>query len=481
MRDKRLKIGLIPANRGFFSDELAAKMRAETIKALTAAGADVVVPDATMTKVGCVETLDEAEKVGKMFRHADLDGILIGAMNFGDEQGVVYTLRHAGLDVPILIFGCQEEGPLTPKRSRRDSFCGLLSIGEVLRQIDTKYTVAQVPICFPRDASFKKDLAWFLGVCRVVGGVRNARYGQIGTRPDSFWTCRVDEKQLQRLGVTTVTLDLSEIIYQVKRMRTDAAVKRTMADIKRQVNTSAVPAKRLVQMAKFERAVERFVEEAKLDALAIQCWISVQDNLEICTCSTMGRLGDRGIPCACEVDVLGTLTMHSLMLASESPATLADWNNLHHKDPDLVNLWHCGVFPPSFAGTEPKMGPQTILATARDPDVCMGVVEFEMKPGPLTVGRVTQDPDGTWKAVVVEGKVERTAAKTFGAFGWTRIKGLQRLYRDVLVRHFPHHAGITQAHVGNILWEAWGNYLDFDLYTTDRHATGQYDPQLPFK
>jgi len=480
MLNKRITLGLIPANRAFFSDKLAAQMRGQAIKAIKAAGARVIVPDATMTKVGCVESLDEAEKVGKLFRQADVDGIVIGAMNFGDEQAVAHTLRRAGLDVPILVFGCQEESRLTPKLSRRDAFCGLLSIGEALRQIGMKYTVAQVPICYPSDASFKKDLAWFLGVCRVVTGVRNARYGQIGARPDAFWTCRMDEKQLQRLGVTTVTLDLSEIIARVQKMRLNAGVKRTMANIKRYVNTSRVPEQRLEQIAKFEHAVDRFVEEANLDGLAIQCWTSVQDNLEICTCATKRRLGDRGIPSACEVDVFGTLTMHSLMLAAESPAAQAQSNNLHHKDPDLVNLWHCGVFPASFAGTQPKMGPQTILATVRDPELCMGVVEFEMKSGPLTVGRVTQDADGRWKSVMAEGKVERTDAKTFGAYGWTRIKGLQGLYRDVLMRHFPHHAGITKAHVGNILWEAWGNYLGFDVYTADRTAPGQYDPSLPF-
>ncbi len=481
MRTKKVTIGLIPANRGFFSDKLAADMRAKTIKTLKAAGADVVVPSKSMTKVGCVETLDEAEKVGRMFREKDVHGIVIGAMNFGAEQGVAYTLRHAGLDVPVLIFGCQEEGPLSPKLDRRDSFCGLLSIGEALRQIDRKYTVATVPICYPTDASFKKDVGWFLGVCRVVQGVRNARYGQIGARPDDFWTCRVDEKQLQRLGPTTVTLDLSEIVHQVRKMGMSPGVKKTVASIKTSIDCSDVPEERLVQMAKFEHAVETFIEEAKLDGLAIQCWTSIQDNLEICACTTMGRLGERGIPCACEVDVLGTLTMHSLLLASESPAALADWNNLHHKDPEMVNLWHCGVFPLRFAGTKAKMGPQTILAAVRDPELCMGCVEFEVKPGPLTVARVTQSPEGEWKSVVAEGKVVRTPQKTFGAYGWTKIKNLPRLYRDVLVRHFPHHGAIIQGHVGNVIWEAWGNYLGFDIFTNQEAAmTGRWDPVLPF-
>jgi L-fucose isomerase-like protein len=480
MLTRQVTVGLIPANRGFFSDTLAAKMRAQTIKAMEAAGAKVVVPDAAMTKVGCVETRDEAEKCGRLFREAHVDGIIVGAMNFGDEQGVAHTIRHAERNVPILVFGCQEEGPLSPKMERRDSFCGLLSIGDVLRQMGMKYTVASVPICFPTDASFKRDLEWFLGVCRVVGGVRRARYGQIGVRPDAFWTCRVDEKQLQRLGVTTVTLDLSEIVYQVQQMKEDAKVKATLADLKRYVDTSSIPADVMVRIAKFERAVDQFVEQADLDALAIQCWTSLQSNLGICSCATMGRLGDRGIPAACEVDVLGTLTMHSLLLAGGSPAGLADWNNLHHKDPELVNLWHCGVYPASFAGTKPKMGTHKIIADTCGPANCRGVVEFEVKPGPLTVARVTQDAEGGWKAVVAEGKVEKTTEKTFGAYGWTRIKGLPRFYRDVLVRHFPHHAAITQKHVGNVLWEAWANYLDFTVFTPDRVVPAPYDPSLPF-
>ena len=85
-----------------------------------------------------------------------------------------------------------------------------------------------------------------------------------------------------------------------------------------------------------------------------------------------------------------------------------------------------------------------------------GTVEFVAKPSPLTLCRVTQDADGSWKVVLAEGRIEDNKAQTFGAYGWCRIPNLQRLYRDVLVRHFPHHVAITQTHVGNVLWEALG-------------------------
>ena len=138
----KVTIGFLPANRGFFSAELAAKMRQETIEAMTRLGVDVVVPSPEETKVGCVENRQEAELCAELFRRSNVQGIVISAVNFGDEQAAAWTVRRAGLDVPVLIVGCQEEETLRPTTQRRDSFCGLLSIGEALRQIDAKYSVA---------------------------------------------------------------------------------------------------------------------------------------------------------------------------------------------------------------------------------------------------------------------------------------------------------------------------------------------------
>ena len=74
------------------------------------------------------------------------------------------------------------------------------------------YSVARRPIGFPSDPAFADDLDWFARVCRVVNGIRNARYGQVGMRPNPFSTCRFDEKQLQRLGASTVVIDMAEVI-----------------------------------------------------------------------------------------------------------------------------------------------------------------------------------------------------------------------------------------------------------------------------
>jgi L-fucose isomerase-like protein len=480
---KKIVMGFVPANRNLFSDVLAAKMREATIAAMKEVGIEVVVPDPSQTKVGCVENRREAELCAELFRKAGVQGIVIGAMNFGDEQAAAWTVRQARLDVPVLIFGCQEEEVLTMKTSRRDSFCGLLSIGEALRQIGAKYTVARRPICFPSDAAFRADLDRFARVCRVANGIRNGRYGQVGTRPEAFWTCRFDEKQLQRLGATTVVMDLSEAIGRSKALSdSDPEVAKTAASIRGYADPSGVAPSTILKSAKLEVVLRKWRQDNSLDAMAIQCWTSIQANYGVCSCTSMSRLGDEGVPCACESDILGALSMHACVLASGSPAGLADWNNLHNEDDELVNVWHCGVFPGSFAQGKPKYGVQEIIASsgAATYEDSQGTVEFVTKPGPLTLCRVTQDPDGSWKAAIAQGTVENNRAKTFGAYGWCRIPGLQGFYRDILVRHFPHHVAIVQAQVGNALWEAMGNYLGFQVYTSVGAPTGAYSPALPF-
>jgi len=479
----KITIGFVPANRGFFSAELAAKMRGEAIDAMTRVGVDVVVPQADQTKAGCVENRQEAELCAELFRRHNVQGIVIGAVNFGDEQAAAWTVRQARLGVPVLIFGCQEEETLTRTTQRRDAFCGLLSIGEALRQIGARYTVARRPICFPSDESFAEDVDWFVRVCRVVNGVRGARYGQVGTRPEAFWTCRFDEKQLERLGPTTVVIDLSEVIAGAGAIdESDPEVERTVQQIEQYADTSGAPPVSVVRSAKLEVFLRRWCEANAVDAMAIQCWSSIQVNYGVCSCATMSRFGDEGVPCACESDILGTLSMHAAMLASGSPAALADWNNLHNEDDELANVWHCGVFPASFAKTRPKFGPQDIMIAGggvKEEDA-QGTIQFVAKPSPLTLCRVTQDAEGAWRAVMAEGQIEDNPAETFGAYGWCRIPNLKRLYREVLLQHFPHHVAITQSHVGNVLWEALGNYLGMDVHHATQQTPGMYTPSLPF-
>ena len=105
-----------------------------------------------------------------------------------------------------------------------------------------------------------------------------------------------------------------------------------------------------------------------------------------------------------------------------------------------------------------------MFSTSTGREKAMGVLEFVMKKGPLTLTRMTGDPKEGWKVFVTEGMVEDNPATTFGAYGWCKIPGLQKLYREVLLRHFPHHVAIVRDHVGEIIEEALGDYLGMKIY-----------------
>ncbi len=475
-----LKLGLIPSNRNFFSDVLAKQMRDGTIKALEAAGITVVVPNETQTKLGCVETRQEAELCGKLFRAEDVAGIVVAAANFGDEQGVGITIREARLNVPILIFGGQEIEVLTMSTPRRDSFCGLISIAEALRQIDVKYTVARRPICFPEDESFAAEVERFAAICRVVGGLKSARYGLVGTRPDAFWTCRTDEVALQQFGPTTVVLDLSEALAAMRAMAVDDAdVKAAVGEMNQDFDVSAISAEAIEKLAKLEVFLRRFAEENRLDAVAVQCWSSLQANWGTCACTPLARLTNSGVLAACEADVLGAASMHALTLATGRPSGLADWNNLHNEDDDLVNVWHCSAFAPCFAGEKPRVSVNPILGETFGFEHVAGTLAYRMKEQPLTLFRLSHDPQEGYAAAICHGQVEANRAETFGAYGWTRIQGLLPFYRDVVLRHFPHHIGFVAGRIGDALWEACGNYLGTKVFTPENVPSGVWYPEPP--
>src|ERR1700680_543004 len=105
MSEKKMTMGVIVGNRGFFPDQLAKSGRQEIIEALATAGMDCVVLGPEDSKHGAVETHEEAKRCAALFQknRERLDGVIVSLPNFGDERAIADTLRLARLDVPVLI------------------------------------------------------------------------------------------------------------------------------------------------------------------------------------------------------------------------------------------------------------------------------------------------------------------------------------------------------------------------------------------
>src|SRR6202158_3108977 len=322
MSKKKMMMGLIVGNRGFFPDHLAKSGREEMIQALHRAGYEVVALTPEQSKYGAVETHDEAKRCAELFRSKSeaLDGVIVALPNFGDERAIADTLRLARLGVPVLI----QAPPATPGKMgithRRDSFCGKMSACNNLKQYGIPYSLTTLHTETPDSPEFGADLEWFAAVCRVVKGLRNLRIGALGARPTAFNTVRYSEKLLEASGISVETLDLSEVLGRISRIKdTDDVVVQKLSEIQRYVTTSGIPRAALLKMAKLGAVVDDWMKTTNVHISAVQCWTSLEENLGVVPCTVMSMMSDSLLSSACEVDVCGVLGMHVLQLGAGNP------------------------------------------------------------------------------------------------------------------------------------------------------------------
>ena len=467
MPSKKMTIGVIVGNRGFFPDHLAKSGREEILQALKQAGMDAVALGPEESKYGAVETHVEAKRCAALFRKNSerIDGVIVTLPNFGDERAIADTLRLARLNVPVLVQATPDEAAKMTIAYRRDSFCGKMSACNNLRQYGIPYSLTALHTVSPGSEEFRKDLEWFGQVCRVVNGLRNLRVGSIGARPAAFNTVRYSEKILESYGISVETLDLSEVLGRIGRMSDsdDAAVQKMQA-IEKYVSTQDVPKAALVKMAKLSAVVEQWMKAVDVQVSAVQCWTSIEENLGIVPCTMMSMMSDSLLSSACEVDVCGVVSMHALQLASGTPSALLDWNNNYGDNPDKAVCFHCSNLPKHFF-RDVRMDFQEIIAGTVGKDNTFGTCVGRVKSGPMTYARFsTDDRAGCVRGYVGGGNFTDDPLNTFGGAGVVEIPKLQKLLHYVCENGFEHHVAANFSIVAGALHEAATRYLGWETY-----------------
>lgn len=376
------------------------------------------------TRHGAVETYEDSKKCAKLFRENSdkIEGILVILPNFGDEVGVVNAVHLANLNVPILVQACDDDLDKMDLSNRRDAFCGKLSVCNNLYQYGIKFTDTKLHTCPIDSDAFTQDIDSFSRVCRVVKGIRTARIGAIGARPGPFQTVRFSEKLLQASGITTCVVDLSEIISAAQKLENSQQVSDRVAEIKRYGNIAdGIREEKVVKQAKLGLVIEKWLAENECDASGFQCWSSIEENYGCAVCLSMSMMGEKGNPSACEMDVMGALTMYALSLASGEPSGYLDWNNNYMDDRDKCVNIHFSNYPKSFIGKEFEISNLDILGNTIGFDQCFGACKANIVPG------------------------------------------LQDLMKFICKNGFEHHVTMNRSNVAAVLEEALGKYLGWEV------------------
>src|SRR6266404_1603029 len=464
---RQMTLGMVVGNRGFFPDHLARSGHQEMRAALESAGVKVVALTEAESKFGAVESRQEARRCADLFkRHRETnDGIVVTLPNVGAERAIADTLRMAELTVPVLVQATPDTPGRMSIRDRRDSFCGKMSACNNLAQYGIPYSLTTLHTELPQSDIFRRDLEWFLSVCRVVKGLRRLRIGAIGARPAAFNTVRYSEKLLEANGISVETIDLSEILGRIARMKDDDSVaQKKLQSIRKYVSTQSIPDVALLKMAKLGAVIDGWMQDTEVVISAIQCWTSLEEYFGVVPCTVMSMMSNEGMSSACEVDIAGVVGMHALQLASETPSALLDWNNNYGDDPNKAVCFHCSNLPKHFF-QDVRMDFQEIIAGTVGKENTFGTCVGRVKPGAMSFARFsTDDTAGVMRGYVGEGAFTNDPLNTFGGAGVVEIPELQGLLRYICENGFEHHVAANFSTVASATHEAVSRYLGWQMY-----------------
>ncbi|TFF86469.1 MAG: fucose isomerase [Promethearchaeota archaeon] len=461
----RSTFGIIVGNRDVFPNSLAKKGRAKIIELLNNLEYKYVILSEHDTQLGVVESYEDAKKCAALFKSKsdDIDGIIVSLPNFGDEKGIATTIRLADLNVPVLVQASSDSVEKMGRAHRRDAFCGKISVCSVLNQYGIPFTLTKTHTCPIQSESFKSDIFRFDRICQIVKKLKNARFGQIGTRPNAFETVRYSEKILEINGITIEPIDLSEIFGKIALLKDDnPEVLKKRDFIENYTSTTTFPEPDVLKLAKLAVVVEDWVTEKELDGFAFQCWPSIQDNLGIVPCAVMSIFSEGLVPAACEVDISGLIGMYILQVASGKPSAILDWNNNYGDDPNKMVLFHCSNLPKSFF-KDTQMTIHPIIGDDK-PDASYGAIQGRIKPEPCTLLRIeTDDLYGDIKGLIVQGNYTEDPLDTFGGFGVIKIENLQSILKTLCREGFAHHIAASLSEVADTVNEALTIYLGWNI------------------
>lgn len=463
--------GVIISNRSFFPDHLVKTARKDLLASLEAWGHRAVILSEEDSFAGQVMTSQEARKCADLFiaHAAEIDGVIVTLPNFGEEAGIADCLRMANLNVPVLIQACDDDVNHLELSNRRDAFCGKLSLCNNLYYMGISYTLTTRHTCAIDSDSFHADVTRFAGICNVVRTLKSAKIGAIGARPKPFRTVRYSERILQRHGITVEVEDFSEILAAIDRFRDDERVTEKIKDIRAYADTpTAVEDAKLIKQAKLGLVLEDWMEANGCHASAVQCWDSVEANYGCAACLAMSMMGARNMPSACEMDVMGAVSMLALQAASGNQPLYQDWNNNYADQPNKCINVHCSNYPASVFKEKPRVETLDILGTVLGDDVSFGALKGRVREGGMTFLKIaTDDLQGKIKCYLGEGDFTNDPLQTFGGVAVCEVRNLNGLMRYICSNGFEHHVALVHGRVADVLEEALGKYMGFEVY---RHS-----------
>ena len=430
---------------------------------------------------------------------AGCNALVVYLGNFGPETPETLLAKY--FDGPAMFVAAAEDDCGSELGDNRgDAYCGMLNASYNLKLRGIKAYIPEYPVgTAPEVADMIHD---FLPVARAVVGLKNLKIISFGPRPQDFLACNAPIARLYDLGVEIEENSELDLFAAFNEHKDDPRIPALVEEMTAELGGGNKMPGILPKLAQYELTLTDWAEEHKGErsfvAFANKCWPSFQTQFGFVPCYVNGRLGARGIPVSCEVDIYGVLSEYIGECVSDEIVTLLDINNtvpgdIYREDiagrfdytqRDTFMGFHCGNGSCSIMNS-PVMKYQKImhrgLEPDKEPDITRGTLEGDIKAGEITFFRLQSTADAELRAYAAEGEVLPVATRSFGTIGIFAIKEMARFYRYVLIeKGYPHHGSVVFGHHGRALFDVL-NYLGVTDREFNRPACIRYYGENPYK
>ncbi|MBN1920255.1 MAG: L-fucose/L-arabinose isomerase family protein [Anaerolineae bacterium] len=427
MKPQTLTVGFVALARTTFDIELAQRVAEQARASLQAAGFLLTGPETLVTN------LEETEVAAQQLAQSPPDLLLAFQATFADST--MLADLAARVDAPLLLWAVPEA--LTGERLRLNSLCGINLGAFALKRRGLSYEYSYAP---PDDAGVVEKVRVLAQAGQLRHLLRSARIGRVGENPDGFEPCALNEPALKALlGVEIVQLTLEEVFARVRAMKPDA-VDATLTTLRQRIDDlETLDQQALRGTLATYLTLREIATQLNLDGLAVRCWPQFFTELGCAACGAMSMLSDEQVPCSCEADINGNITQLLLQWLSGEPAFGTDMVSFDI-EADTAVFWHCGLAPLSMA--DPTVRPRGTVHSNRKLPFLM---EFPLKPGRVTLARLTDAGSGHGLRLVVGGGEMLRAPRSFsGTSGVIRFDEPARNVLDTIMGEgLDHHICLT--------------------------------------
>ncbi|WP_210495379.1 L-fucose/L-arabinose isomerase family protein [Patulibacter sp. SYSU D01012] len=361
--------------------------------------------DAEVIDAGFVSDAQEGATAAELLRRADPDLIVLFLTTYLTSSMVLPIAQRSG--APVLVIDLQPTERMdhaTFDTGDWLAYCGQCSVPEV----GNVFRRAGVPF---RSVSghLRQDAAWarverWIQAAKIRAALRHGRHGLMGHVYPGMLDVSTDLTLLPAtFGSHVEVLELDDLRQRVERV-TDAETAARM-DLARQVFTldDTVQDEDFAWGAKVSVALDRLVDDFALDTLAYYhrgLDGELHERLGAGMILGASLLTARGVPATGEYE-LRTSVAQLVTQVAGAGGSFCEIQALDFED-GVVEMGHDGPAHLAVASRDPLLRGLGVFHGKRGWGVS---VEFDVRPGPVTLVGLGQDRDGTLALIVSEGAV----------------------------------------------------------------------------